>query len=458
MKKMLTTALAFTAMASAAFAQQTEQIVPKTLPLIERTESVHQPMPGREHMSVSEETDYFWNSNIFRRYGTAEDPGDTNRRDLTVPLDFGSGTEMRGFGQFFAPRTFYPFFNGTIYNAESGRVSRVDQNFASDQDYIDQFKNAGAYTVREIGFPLFRNPQNTPSNPGLITLYKTTFNFLGTAYKRAGFSSGRQQMTKLMELEISQDKGLDTTITTTEQGDSVVNSTYLDFRGTAESPTAISDPLELKATESLLILYTNEFAPAVVQPINNGDTREWQRVIATEEYGSGDIVPDPDNPGQFLDQRANPLDSFKTFAVVMFRNDNHDSIYSAWSALVFGSGADQRRAISDINVSFAGTIELGASGVQYHFGKDAKAQGLGNIAPNPVREKAEISFSLVGHENVRIDLYDVKGEHLKNLVDSRFVEGNYSCPLNTADLANGIYLVRMIAGDQVYTQKVTVNK
>jgi len=307
--------------------------------------------------------------------------------------------------------------------------------------------------------PLFRNPHNTPSNPGLITIYKTPYNFQSSTYKRSGFSSGRQALTKITELEVSQDKGLDTTITTSDQGDSVVNSTYLDFRGTAESPTAIGDPIELKASESVIVLYTNEFAPAVVQPINADDTREWQRVIATDEYGSGDYVEDPNNPGQFLDQRANPLDSIKTFAVVMFRQNNADSIMSAWSALVFGSGANQRRAISNINMSFSGTVELGSSnGVKYHFGLDATSQGLGSIAPNPAREKSEISFSLLNHENVRIDLYNVKGELVKNLVDARYVEGKYSCNLNTGDLANGIYLVRMIAGDQVYTQKVTVAK
>jgi hypothetical protein len=456
---MLTTALAFTAMASAAFAQQTEQIVPKTLPLIERTQSVHQPMPGTEHLSASStESDYIWNANIFRRFDLTGGTGDTNRRDLTVPLDFGQGVEMRGFGQIFAPKVLYADYNGSIYNSESGHVSSVDQNFASDQDYIDQFKNAGAFTVREIAIPLFRNPKNVPSNPGLITLYKTTVNFQGSTYKRSGFQSGRQALNKIMELEISPDQGLDSSITTTDQGDSIVNSTYLDFRGTAESPTAIGEPLEFKSTESLIVLYTNEFAPAVVQPINPDDDREFQRVIATEEYASGGFDPDPNNAGQFLDHRSNPLDSSKTFAVVMFRENNMDSIYSAWSALVFGSGVNQRRAISDINMTFAGTVDLAESGVQYHFGKDASSQGLGNVAPNPMREKGSIAFSLTQHANVRIDLYDVKGELVKNLVDSRFVEGNYSYDLNTSDLTNGVYLIRMIANDQVYTQKVTVNK
>jgi hypothetical protein len=439
-------------MASTAFAQQTVQFEPKVLPAIERTESVHQPMPGQGQLSA-EETQYVWNANIFRRFGPT---GDTNRRDFTVPLDFGQGVEMRGMGQIFAPKYLYTFFNDVVYNSESGHVSRVDQNFASDQDYIDQFKNAGAYTITDIGIPLFRNPRNTPANPGLITIYKTGVNFQSTSYKQRGFNSGRSALVVVKELEISQDQGLDSTITTNDQGDSIVNTTVLDFNG---NPESISEPLSMKASESIIVLYTNEFAPAVVQPIQADDSREWQRMIATEEYGAGDFEEDPNNPGTFLDHRTNALDSFKTFGVVMFRENNKDSIYSAWGALVFGTPPNQRRAISDVNMTFVGTVELGGTnGVKYHFGKDAKEQGLGSVSPNPVREKSEISFSLTGHENVRIDLYNVKGELVRNLVDNRFVEGNYSAPLTTGDLANGVYLVRMIAGDQVYTQKLTVSK
>lgn len=454
MKKMLTIALAFSAMATTAFAQQTAQIQPKVLPAIERTESVHQPAPGKDPVSASaEETQYVWNSNIFRRFGPT---GDTNRRDLSVPLDFGGGTVMRGFGQIFAPKTFYPFYNGTIYNVESGRVSRVDQNFADDQEYIDQFKNAGAYTITDIGMPLFRNPRNTPANPGLITIYKTGVNFQANSYKQRGFNSGRSALVVLKELEISQDKGLDSTIAVNDQGDSIVNTTVLDFNG---NPESIGEPLSLKASESIIVLYTNEFAEPVVQPIQANDTREWQRVIATEEYGSGDFVEDPNNPGQFLDERANPIDSFKTFAVVMFREDNKDSIYSAWAALVFGTAPNQRRAISDINMTFVGSVELGSTnGVKYHFGMDAKDQGLGNVSPNPVREKSTIAFSLKERNAVRIDLYNSRGENVRNLVDNRYVQGNYTVDLTTENLPNGVYIVRMIAGDEVYTQKLTVNK
>lgn len=446
MKKMLITALAFTAMASAAFAQQTVPVKPQVVLPIDRTESVRAPKPGSEQFSVLDEIEYRWNFNILRRYGPG---GDTNRSDMTVPLDFGDGVEMRGFGQIYSPRTFYTYYNGSVYNAETNIIPPTDQNFESDQDYIDQFKNAGAYTITGIGMPLFRNPRNTPANPGLITIYKTGFNFLSSAYRSQGFGSGRSALTVLREIEISQDQGLDTTITTNDRGDSVVNTTVLDFSGDPGSP---NEPLSLRANESVIVLYTNEFAPAVVQPVTATDVREWQRVIATHEYREGDYVEDPNNPGQFLDQRANPLDSFKTFAVVMFRQNGADSIYSAWQALRVGD----RRAYANLNMTFVGTVTLGS--VEYHFGKDASSQGLGNVAPNPVQTETSVPFSLTSRANVRIDLFDSRGELVKNLVDNRYVEGNYSYKLSTDDLTNGVYLVRMIANDQVYTSKLTVSK
>ncbi|MBS1911173.1 MAG: T9SS type A sorting domain-containing protein [Bacteroidetes bacterium] len=444
MKKTLAIALALVAVGTSAFAQQ--RIEPRTLPLVERTSNVAEPPsnPNPFQGRVAEERSYRWYSRLLARFGPG---GDTNRRDLTVPLDL-TGVEMRGFGQIMPnPTQLYAIYNGSIYNANSSSINLIDTGFATDQDYIDQFKDASTWTIEAVRVPYFKNPYNTPSNPGLFTFYKTTYNFRGNTFKQNGFFSGRSALTKVRDLEINVD-GLDSTIATNDQGDSVINPTLFVFDG---DPGSGNEPMTFAANESALLLYVNEFAPAVTQPVAAQDTREFQRLLSSEEYRAGDFVPDPNNPGEFLDQRTGPLDSTKIMGLVMFRAGTKDSVYSTWGALQFGG----KRALINTGITFFGSVTL-SSGVKYYYGSDASQQGIGAISPNPVRDHTTIPFSLTTRSNVTIDLYNAAGEHVKNVVDNHYVDGKYSVDLSTDGLPNGFYVVRMIAGDKVYTSKINI--
>ncbi len=448
MKKTLAIALASVAMVSTAVAQQSVQ--PFMLPLVDKTKSVGE--PKHDNLGkVADEHRYRLFSRVLSRFGRS---GDTNRRDLTVPLDLG-GTEMRGFGQILpGPTHFYSLFSGRIYNANGQIINVVDTSFENDQEYVDQFKNATKYTVDGFSMPFFKNPYGPSQNGGLLTLYKTKYNFRSNAYKSQGFSSGRSLLTVVRELEFSPE-AIDTTLQVNDTGDTLINPTEVIMQGDPGTPT---EPISLAADESLIVLFTNEFAPAVTQPVAQYDTREFERVLGSEEYREGDVYEDPDNPGTFIDDRKNPIDSFLCFGAVMFRANGKDSVYSAWRALVFGSGADQKRAIMNLGMTFIGSVEVGASGVKYHFGKDAEAQGIGTIGPNPVRENTTIPFALARNNDVRIDLFDSRGELVKNVLSSHFVRGSYTVPLSTEGLANGIYMVRMITGDNVYSSKISVSR
>ncbi len=455
MKRMLVTALAFTAMASAAVAQQAEQaatIQPQRLPLIDQS-TANFKAPVMERAAV--ESEFIWNSIILRRY---ENGRDVNRRDLTVPLLFAAQpgqptTEMRGFGQYFHPRYFHPIYNGSIYNENTTRVSDVDSRFESDQEYIDQFKDAKNFTLHAVIFPFYRNPRNTPLNPGLVSFLKTSnININSTTYKRNGFTADRTTLPVARAIEIDQ-RALDTTVYASDQApfDTLISYTVFEFLG---EPGDDDAPLEFGQNEGLVLLYTNEFAPGVSQPIEAGDNREWQRAVGSDEYGRGEIEEDPNNPGQGIDNRSDPLDSSKTFGLVMYRSNNRDVIATAWSALRFGD----RSANINLNTTFFGTVELSASNVRYHYGKDASSQGIGAVTPNPVREKANVPFSLTERSSIKLELYDVTGKHVQTLVDATYIPGNYSVDLRTENLVNGVYLLRMTAGEKVYSSKLTISK
>jgi hypothetical protein len=110
-------------------------------------------------------------------------------------------------------------------------------------------------------------------------------------------------------------------------------------------------------------------------------------------------------------------------------------------------------------MSMHGTVVLGASGVKYHFGREATSQGLGQVTPNPVTSNARLPFSLTEIAEVNVDLFDVNGQMVKNLVaNQRYIPGNYSVGLPVDQLQSGNYLARMTANGKVYTMKFNVSK
>lgn len=73
------------------------------------------------------------------------------------------------------------------------------------------------------------------------------------------------------------------------------------------------------------------------------------------------------------------------------------------------------------------------------------------IFPNPANEWMTIQGSPTGE--VTVDLVDVTGQLVKQDI---LKKGNESLKMNVAEVASGVYFVRLTYGDKVVTQKVTV--
>lgn len=78
--------------------------------------------------------------------------------------------------------------------------------------------------------------------------------------------------------------------------------------------------------------------------------------------------------------------------------------------------------------------------------------------PNPFNPETKISFSLPSQENVVIKLYNMAGQEISTLVNSRMDAGKHSLTLNAEGLASGIYLYRMTAGSFTSTKKLSILK
>lgn len=78
--------------------------------------------------------------------------------------------------------------------------------------------------------------------------------------------------------------------------------------------------------------------------------------------------------------------------------------------------------------------------------------------PNPFNPTTKISYSVPFDSKVTISVYSITGELVMELVNGNVSAGSYSVDFNGSNLASGMYIYRMVAGDFVHTQKMMLMK
>ena len=73
-------------------------------------------------------------------------------------------------------------------------------------------------------------------------------------------------------------------------------------------------------------------------------------------------------------------------------------------------------------------------------------------------EEIAIFYTIPERKHVSIGLYDLSGRIIKKYVDKELDEGEYSFTIKKEDLSNGIYFIRLSAGDRVLTEKLIISK
>ena len=111
-------------------------------------------------------------------------------------------------------------------------------------------------------------------------------------------------------------------------------------------------------------------------------------------------------------------------------------------------------ACTDPNtVTFDPSYEIGSAAV-------TKTQLSGN-APNPFSEQTTVEFTLAEQRRVSVAVYDMMGRKVATLVDGVRSAGTHAIGWggqadSGKNLASGVYLLRMKAGNQSSTQRVTI--
>ena len=78
--------------------------------------------------------------------------------------------------------------------------------------------------------------------------------------------------------------------------------------------------------------------------------------------------------------------------------------------------------------------------------------------PNPFNPVTTIQYALKQKEDVQLILYDILGKKVTTLVDKSQNAGWYSVEFDATNLASGVYIYRLQAGDFVRARKMIVVK
>jgi photosystem II stability/assembly factor-like uncharacterized protein len=141
---------------------------------------------------------------------------------------------------------------------------------------------------------------------------------------------------------------------------------------------------------------------------------------------------------------------------------------NTWDFELRLSGQPRAVAALDANrallVSSTGLIQLTTSGGGVPWTppvSDAPAPPaaaplvLGLPYPNPTRGRATVPFTLDAPAHVTLAVFDVLGREVARLVDAPLGAGAHAVPFDAPGLAAGTFVVRLTAGGQTATQRVT---
>jgi hypothetical protein len=78
--------------------------------------------------------------------------------------------------------------------------------------------------------------------------------------------------------------------------------------------------------------------------------------------------------------------------------------------------------------------------------------------PNPFNPETEISFSLVRNSNVKLTVYNNKGETVQNIYNGQLTKGHHSYKFNATGLTSGVYYYSLDADGDVLLKKMTLLK
>jgi hypothetical protein len=83
---------------------------------------------------------------------------------------------------------------------------------------------------------------------------------------------------------------------------------------------------------------------------------------------------------------------------------------------------------------------------------------LGQNFPNPFNPTTVVRYDVPENSSVKLVVYDILGRQVRVLVNEPEVPGSYDVRFDGTNLASGVYIIRMTAGNYIETRKMLLTK
>ncbi len=83
---------------------------------------------------------------------------------------------------------------------------------------------------------------------------------------------------------------------------------------------------------------------------------------------------------------------------------------------------------------------------------------LSEAYPNPFNPSTKLDYSVPEYSLVTSELFDIKGEKIKTLLNEYKTPGRYSVVVEMGDYVSGVYIIKLSAGKQYITRKIILLK
>lgn len=104
------------------------------------------------------------------------------------------------------------------------------------------------------------------------------------------------------------------------------------------------------------------------------------------------------------------------------------------------------------------TLVIGTTDVDEGQNGQPLTYSLAPVYPNPFNAQTTVNFTLPSPGNTVVALFDINGRQVATLADGYFHSGRHQVTLSANDFASGTYFLRMLAGEQQFSQRVTLVK
>ena len=74
--------------------------------------------------------------------------------------------------------------------------------------------------------------------------------------------------------------------------------------------------------------------------------------------------------------------------------------------------------------------------------------------PNPFTHEFEINYSLENEGKVSIELFNILGEKIVDVVEESQSKGSHNYKLNTSQYSNGVYMLKVTVGDDLFVKRL----